>query len=183
MNYIIFDLEATCWRDRGSGYQSEIIEIGALSINQAQQIQSEFSQFVRPQIHPLLSPFCTELTTITQEDVDTAADFPTVLQDFQDWIKQNGEPYLLCSWGFYDRKQLTKDCEYHGLATDWLASHISVKHQYAKLTHARRPMGMSAALKREKLQLEGTHHRGIDDARNIAKIFLQHFGRWEHGGD
>ncbi|MEL6846224.1 MAG: exonuclease domain-containing protein, partial [Bacteroidota bacterium] len=63
MNYIIFDLEATCWRDRGSGYQSEIIEIGALSINQAQQIQSEFSQFVRPQIHPLLSPFCTELTT------------------------------------------------------------------------------------------------------------------------
>lgn len=37
---------------------------------------------------------------------------------------------------------------------------------------------MKNALKNEGLTLEGTHHRDIDDARNIAKIFLKYFGQW-----
>lgn len=31
--------------------------------------------------------------------------------------------------------------------------------------------GMSQALQQLGLELKGTHHRGIDDARNIAAIF------------
>ncbi len=37
---------------------------------------------------------------------------------------------------------------------------------------------MGGALKRENITLEGTHHRGIDDAKNIAKIFLKNFNHW-----
>ena len=40
-------------------------------------------------------------------------------------------------------------------------------------------MGMKGALRNENIKLEGTHHRGIDDARNIAKIFLNCFEDWE----
>ncbi len=32
----------------------------------------------------------------------------------------------------------------------------------------------------EGLELEGTHHRGIDDAKNIAKIFIRYFEEWEY---
>ena len=38
---------------------------------------------------------------------------------------------------------------------------------------------MKWALEKEKIQLEGTHHRGIDDARNIAKIFIKYFEEWD----
>ncbi|MEL7532849.1 MAG: 3'-5' exonuclease [Bacteroidota bacterium] len=178
MKYIVLDLEASCWRERGHKKPSEIIEIGAVAIDSQGNILDEFAHFVRPQLHPILSPFCTELTSITQADVDQAQDFPAVLQSFTDWIDLS-QPYLLCSWGFYDRNQLEKDCKLHQLETTWLSPHISVKHQYTQIAAAKKHMGMARALKHENLPLLGTHHRGIDDARNIAQIFIRHLGKWQ----
>lgn len=176
MKYIILDLEATCWEKRDK-QPNEIIEIGAVCINEEKQIISEFNRFVKPTVHTMLSDFCTELTSITQQQVDDAQLFPIVLEEFQNWILSFGVEYLLCSWGFYDRVQFKNDCELHGLATDWLESHISLKHQYAIIRQTR-SMGMKNALKNEKITLVGTHHRGIDDAKNIAKIFIKLFDKW-----
>ena len=54
-----------------------------------------------------------------------------------------------------------------------------MKHQHHKIRETTRPLGMKGALAMEDIPLEGTHHRGIDDARNIAKIFIKHFGKWK----
>lgn len=178
MNYIILDLEATCWRDRSLNNQNEIIEIGAVKINDRQETIGEFNAFIKPKLHPELSEFCTELTTIEQRDIDQADNFKTVITDFWNWIDID-EDYLLCSWGFYDRSQFKKDCELNQLNTAWLKHHISLKHQYAEIKNLRRPMGMGGALRKENIPLEGTHHRGIDDAKNISKIFLANFESWK----
>jgi inhibitor of KinA sporulation pathway (predicted exonuclease) len=37
---------------------------------------------------------------------------------------------------------------------------------------------MEKALNKLNIPLEGTHHRGIDDAKNIAKIFLMYKDKW-----
>lgn len=180
MNYIIVDLEATCWE--GSRlFNNEIIEIGALKINEEGSIVSEFSAFVKPLKHPILSEFCKELTSISQSEVDQANYFPEVVAAFQEWIGVGQSDYLLCSWGFYDQKQFEADCKLYGLDFSWTLKHISLKHQHAKIRKLKRAIGMKNALKLEKLNLEGTHHRGIDDARNIAKIFLKHFDHWDFG--
>lgn len=176
-NYIIVDLEATCWKDRRDG-SNEIIEIGAVLINQHQEILSEFEQFVQPIKHPVLSDFCTELTSITQQDVDQAPLFPEALERFHAWFNEVEGDYLLCSWGFYDQVQFINDCKLHGLPIHWLNNHISLKHQHRKVAGTRRALGMKNALKHEGFALDGTHHRGIDDARNIAKIFLKYFEQW-----
>ena len=180
MNYIVFDLEATCWKDRSLPLKSEIIEIGALKIDRHQKICDEFSKFVRPKMNPKLSDFCKELTTIRQEDIDEASPFPEVITKFQEWIGQHDD-FVLCSWGFYDKKQLRLDCDLHHLPANWTKDHISLKHQFAQLKNLKRPIGMGGALKMEGLKLEGTHHRGIDDARNIAKIFVKYFDQWNTG--
>ena len=180
MHHIILDLEATCWQKK-EGRRNEIIEIGAVCIDGQKNTLGEFSRFVRPNENPILSEFCKTLTTITQEEVDGADAFPIVLHEFQKWINGFGKDYFLCSWGFYDRKQFESDCGLHGLPIGWLKNHISIKHQYADIKNLRRPMGMKGALLKENIPLEGTHHRGIDDARNIAKIFLQCFDEWDFG--
>ena len=146
MNYIIVDLEATCWAKKGHS-PNEIIEIGAICFNDQKENLGEFDIFVKPKVHPILSDFCTELTSITQEMVDTADPFPIALTKFKDWITSFEDPYLLCSWGFYDKKQFEKDCLLHELPVDWLDAHISLKHQFAKFKKLRRPMGMKGALK------------------------------------
>ena len=178
MQYIILDLEATCWSDRSSEKISEIIEIGAIRVDHTGQTRDSFEAFVRPVLHPTLSDFCTELTTIRQEQVDVAAPFPSVINDFQKWIGVGTKSHILGSWGYYDRKQLEKDCKLHEISCEWLDPHFSVKHQFAKLAQLRRPCGLGQALDKEGLTFEGTPHRGIDDAKNIARIFVRYFGQW-----
>ena len=177
MNYIIFDLEATCWEKRSSGQQNEIIEIGALKFNEKGEKLDEFCAFIRPKLNPILSPFCISLTKIQQSDVDEAASFPQVIEDFKNWI---GEDYLLCSWGLYDRNQLKFDCKIHERDSSWVEKHISLKHQHPEVRGIGKRMGMKRALEIEGFELEGTHHRGIDDARNISKIFLKYLGQWKY---
>lgn len=178
MNFIILDLEATCWKDRNENKQNEIIEIGALKIGMNKNFINEFSEFIKPKLNPVLSDFCKDLTTILQADINIADTFDIVIERFKEWINLN-EPYVLCSWGFYDRKQFAKDCDLYNINKNWLGNHISLKHRYAKIKNLKKPIGMGGALKKEGFKLDGTHHRGIDDARNIAKIFIEYFDKWE----
>ena len=80
MHYIVFDLEATCWEERDNR-RNETIEIGAVLINEKQEVISEFQQFVKPLMNPVLSDFCTNLTSIQQADVDDAPLFPEAIVD------------------------------------------------------------------------------------------------------
>lgn len=171
MNYIVFDLEATCW-DQYDRSDNETIEIGALKITESKEVVSEFQKFIKPLKYPVLSQFCKELTSIRQEDINNAEYFYDVIDEFKKWI---GEDYVLCSWGYYDQKQFVSDCQLSNIDSSWTKKHISIKHQYAKIKNLKRPVGMSNALNIEKIALNGTHHRGIDDARNISKIFLKYF--------
>ena len=178
MNYIIVDLEATCWEKR-EGRSNEIIEIGAVCIDDNLEIQDEFCEFVLPKINPILSDFCIDLTSISQEEIDQSKVFPVVINTFLEWINSFDGDYILCSWGHYDRVQFKNDCELHELDWSWTNRHISLKHQYGKIKGLRRAPGMKRALKSEKIPLDGTHHRGIDDARNISKIFNKYYQQWD----
>jgi 3'-5' exoribonuclease 1 len=104
MNYIVYDLEATCWENPPPDYIQEIIEIGAFKINAFGEIRGKFNRFIKPAQHPVLSSFCKQLTGITQEDVNRAKNYQTVIEEFIDWGRIEEEDYMLCSWGNFDRK-------------------------------------------------------------------------------
>ncbi|CAJ1029422.1 Exonuclease, putative [Leishmania lindenbergi] len=91
---LVCDFEATC----ASGsvhYPHEIIEFPVVVLDTATlRIVAEFHRYVRPLRNPKLTAFCTELTGITQEMVDLADPLPTVVAQFQDWLKT--EVYPLC---------------------------------------------------------------------------------------
>lgn len=177
MNFIIYDLEATCWQGNYSQRQ-EIIEIGAVKFNGYGEADSIFNSFVRPVVHTTLSTYCTELTSIRQVDVNRADKFPVVIEDFQDWINIFEEDYLLCSWGSFDRKALINDCELHDMDSEWAEHHINLKRQYHEIKGIRHPMGLRRVVEKEGFEFTGAHHRGIDDAKNLAKIFMKYLDEW-----
>ena len=170
MDLIVVDLEATCWDTSRARDQMEIIEVGAVRLDAALTIVDEFDCFVRPVVEPKLSQFCTALTTIKQADVDGADMFPVVFARFLEWIGM-GRPYRLCSWGFFDVGQFRLDCARFGpvFPEQFESDHLNIKQVFAEWKGVRR-CGMAAALDLLGLPLAGTHHRGIDDARNIARI-------------
>jgi 3'-5' exoribonuclease 1 len=180
LNFIIFDLEATCWKGRPISKQQETIEIGALKFNQYGEFDSEYVRFVKPILNPYLSAFCQELTTIDQSNIDRASSFDRVIEDFQDWIGIWDEDYLLCSWGNFDKTLLLQDCSLHDLEGEWLAPHINLKRQYQEIQRLNAPRGLRKAVNYEGFEFSGTHHRAIDDARNLARIFLKFLDMWRY---
>ena len=47
--------------------------------------------------------------------------------------------------------------------------HVNLKRRFAK-SRKIKEVGMARALQMVGLPLDGSHHRGLDDARNIAKL-------------
>lgn len=180
MNFIIYDLEATCWQGRPTTVVQEIIEIGAVLISSYGEVEGTFNKFIRPKVHPLLSAFCQELTTIEQTDIDRARYFPDVIEEFQDWAEIFEEDYLLCSWGGFDKRMLISDCELHDMDADWVEPHINLRKQYQEIKRLSKPRGLKKAVEMEGFDFTGTHHRGIDDAENLARIFVKYLDEWRY---
>lgn len=168
---VVVDLEATC-ADDGSlpPAEMEIIEIGAVALTaDGRHELDRFSSLVRPRRHPRLTRFCTALTTIAQHEVDAADPFPVVLARFTAWLARFERP-LFVSWGEYDRRQLQQDCRDHGVRYPFDARHLNLRRGYAERFAIRPLPSLDAALRHAGLAFAGTPHRGLDDARNIARL-------------
>lgn len=175
-HYLVIDFEATCC-DLGSvpRGEMEIIEIGAVMTDARFGVVDDFQTFVQPVRHPRLTAFCTGLTTIRQEDVDAAPGFAEALSTFVAWLLPWHDA-AFCSWGDYDRHQLQQDCDFHRLPNPAPTPHINIKALFSELLGLKKKYGLAGAVERAGLAFAGTHHRGIDDARNIARLLPFVFG-------
>uniref|UniRef100_A0A4W5KG08 Exonuclease domain-containing protein n=1 Tax=Hucho hucho TaxID=62062 RepID=A0A4W5KG08_9TELE len=50
-------------------------------------MESEFHTYIQPQEHPILSDFCTELTGITQQQVEAGVPLHICLSRFSRWLQ------------------------------------------------------------------------------------------------
>jgi 3'-5' exoribonuclease 1 len=174
---LVIDLEATCNEERRiPSRQMEIIEIGAVLVEPVNlDTVGEFQTFVKPVRHPVLTPFCTKLTSINPSDVAGAPGFTEAIAQLRRFIE--GRDALFCSWGDYDRRQFEQDARYHKVALPFGGRHLNVKKRFSAELGEETSYGMAGALLRVGLTLLGTHHRGIDDARNIARLLPWCLGR------
>ena len=170
--YLIIDLEATCNSDGSIPRdEMEIIEIGALMQDtETFEVVSEFQTFVRPGAESRADGVLHGI-----DDDHTSRGWTrrlccrTPLQSLKKWM-QGFDDTVFCSWGKYDRGQFEKDCRYHNLDYPFPPQHINLKEEFSRALNTGRRFGLDGALKRLGLEFEGTHHRGIDDVRNMARI-------------
>lgn len=171
---LVVDLEATCWGDALHGREDmETIEFGGVLVRMSDlQPIDERSWFIWPRVHPVLSDYCTNLTSITQSQVDAGLPFEEVCQLIAAWLEPYREHLGWGSWGNFDKHQLEKDGRRLGLPSPLAAfPHTNLKDVFSKKHQAGKPRpGMRRALELCSLSIDGTHHRGIDDARNIVRI-------------
>lgn len=172
---LVIDLEATCWEgDPPNGQEGEIIEIGVcpLEIGTLQRTERR-SILVRP-TRSAVSAYCTQLTTLTQEQVDGGIDFAAACEILRREYRTGDR--LWASYGDYDRRQFERQCASTAIPYPFGPGHLNVKTLFA-VSHAMpRELGMDAALARLDHPLEGTHHRAGDDAWNIAAILASILG-------
>lgn len=168
-NMLIIDLEATCWDGATPvGMESEIIEIGLCVLDlQSLERKEKRAIMVKPE-RSEISPFCTELTTITAEDVKNGISFRAACKILR--TEYNAQQVVWGSFGDYDRRQVEKQCLSFGVGYPFSTTHLNIKNLAAIIMGWEKELGMATTLEKLGLPLAGTHHRGIDDAWNIAGI-------------
>ena len=166
---IVVDIESTCWKkEPPPGEESEIIEVGVCLLDVASATPKEKeSILVKPQ-RSRVSKFCTELTTLTQEQVDKGVSFAQACGVLKS--KYKSPQRVWASYGDYDRNMFEKQTLSRDIKYPFGPRHINVKTLFALAYNLEKEVGMPAALEILKIPLEGTHHRGGDDAWNISKI-------------
>lgn len=169
---LVVDVEATCWEGKTPDDQeSEIIEVGICELNvQTKSIERNEGILVKPE-RSEISDFCTTLTSITPTMVETGMTFEQAC----DYIKKEylSTKRVWASYGAYDLNQFKRQADSFNVPYPFGPSHINVKTLYAIQRSLVREEGMAGALRGLGLPLEGVHHRGVDDAKNIANI-LKH---------
>ena len=176
--YLVLDLEATCRnRETIKRHEMEIIEIGAVMV-EAQTLTTidEFQMFIKPVRHPILTQLCLSLTSITQTQVDQAPEYRAAIALLKKWLS-NYPNAVFGSWGDYDRNQFKQDSRFHNVPFPIAYPHVNLKQLFSNTQGLSKRYGMAQALQLAGIALEGNHHRGIDDARNITKLLPLILGR------
>ncbi|MFJ7230985.1 exonuclease domain-containing protein [Streptomyces tendae] len=176
----VIDLEATCWDGQPPPDEvSEIVEIGLAVVDlHARERVGRHRILVRP-TRSRVSAFCTELTGITQAEADGGVSLAVACDTL---VREHGagaRPWA--SWGDYDRKQFVRQCAADGVPYPFghpaERAHTNAKAVFTEAHGLRRRPGMAQALEIAGLPLTGRHHRGVDDAWNIAALVLRLAGR------
>ena len=177
---LVIDIEGTCWRGAPpNGQENEIIEIGLVPLDlvTGQRLEKR-SILVRPE-HSRVSEFCTELTTLTQEQVDGGITFAkacTLLQE-----EYRSQERVWASYGDYDRRIFERQCQARSVTYPFGTRHLNIKTLVALCYTLPSEIDLETALHTMRLPLEGTHHRGDDDAWNSAAILAELLRRSREG--
>lgn len=111
MQFIIFDLEWNCAPIVKGSYLNEIIEIGAVKLDENLNEIGRFSAFVRPGLTDKLNKYVKNLTHITEADLKSASDFKTVFNEFERFSA--GDDTVFMSWSNTDLHVLAENCRYY----------------------------------------------------------------------
>ncbi|MEK8131911.1 3'-5' exonuclease [Paenibacillus filicis] len=160
MNYVVIDLEFN-GRRHYEIHPMEIIEIGAVKLNETVEIMDTFQSYVRPRFP--IQEFALDFCGIDRGVLEASDPFPQVIRQFIDFC---GGPCTLVAWGGTDFFQLLIDCKSNGIPTDWISGMIDMSKYYNG--------GLQQALIEHHMEFSGKQHSALDDALQACRLLLMH---------
>lgn len=114
MDYVVFDLE---WNQCPYGKERankklpfEIIEIGAVKLDQNRRQTDSFHRVIRPRIYRQLHFRTKEIIHLTSEELKNGVSFSQAVRDFLQWA---GGGSIFCTWGCVDLNELQRNMMYY----------------------------------------------------------------------
>lgn len=179
MNYIIIDLEmnplAVRYKEERKICRSEIIEIGAVAMNEKFDILDEFKTLVRPQYNDTIYKKYEEMTGISIQMVCQAPTFKMAYKMFSDWCESLGDDYEIHAWSDSDYNQVVSEMKLKGLACKEMSvcseKWCDFQKEYTNKLGLDKVMSLEKALDYVGIEYKGHIHDALCDARNTAELF------------
>lgn len=174
MKHVVVDLEMNPvsreFREVRRKLNEEVIEIGAVRLDENFQQEAEFQCYVKPEYGPI-KKHITSLTGITQAMVADKKTYAACFQDFVDWVGE--EETKIYSWSMSDIKQLRSECRYKlpDFDIEWLnARWGDLQQEFDDRLGLHNSLALKHALGAMDHKFEGTQHTALADAINTSAI-------------
>ncbi len=174
MNYIILDLE---WNQSSTVAGSnpkipfEIIEIGAVKLNEDKVMIDEFSALIKPQIYKTMHYMTGKLVHIKMAELKHEQPFEEVMESFLEWC---GEDYVFCTWGPLDLTELQRNMVFYGFKPfmDGPLPFYDVQKLFAlEYEEGKERRALETAVDLMNIEKDIPFHRAFSDAYYAAKVF------------
>ena len=180
MKRIVIDLEMCkvpkMYRSKQYPCATEIIQIGAVMMDEDNEIVDKFSSYVKPE-YGIVDNFIKSLTGIKGTDVKTALPIDVVVRELLLWVDSTDVCFY--SWSDNDYYQLKRELQAKGFESDEFMTLLNLENwvDYQQIFENRFHFGRSLSLKDAlfylELDPEGRMHDGLADSYNTARIIVE----------
>ncbi|MCD8065800.1 MAG: exonuclease domain-containing protein [Oscillospiraceae bacterium] len=176
MHYIVLDLE---WNQAMSAQSSvfnhlpihlrgEIIEIGAVKLNEDMTPGDEFQIYIKPVFFRRMHYKVKKLTGIDTERLNTGVSFPEAMARFREWC---GDGCTFLTWGYDDKGIMEQNIIVHDLDWDWIAEWINLQPIYnSQVEGDKNQKALHTAMEHFEIEQTRVAHDALGDAYNTALI-------------
>lgn len=177
MYNLIIDLEMCNvprdYRQRSYKYANEIIQIGAVLLDENFKRISTLCQYVHPE-YGVIDHFIESLTGIRNSQVKNAPRIQEALLHMIDWLGER--EYKIYAWSESDRDQIVHEIKAKKITDEKLLAFVEkenwIDYQavFTKRYELTRQLSLEEALGRAEIEPEGRFHDGLDDAVNTGYL-------------
>ena len=181
MHYIVLDLEwnqpisynSPAYKSVGGKLLFEMIQIGAVKVDEEFHVIDSFSQLIQPQHYVKLHPRIARITHISQDDLADAPVFPEAVAAFAAWC---GEDCALLTWGCDDISVLNQNMTFFQCETP-LGKIYDIQRLFGEVIgNSKERKGLKAAM--EMLEIDPDEdnmpfHNAVNDAYYTALVFAR----------
>ena len=174
MNYIIFDLE---WNQSPRGKDGEnkkipfeIIEIGAVKVDDRGNIIDEYSSIIRPKVYKYIHYKIHEITGFSMYDLKKGRRFTDAASGFLEWC---GDDYMFCTWGSIDITELQRNMAfYHMPLLKAPVYYFDLQKAFSiQFEDGKASRSLESAVEQLGIPIGPDFHRASDDAYYTALVF------------
>lgn len=151
--------------------KNEVIEIGAVRMDDTFHPLDRFRIFVRPQYNGVIERKIYKLTGISNGAVSDAVSLPEALDALEAWCGSDG--YEIYAWSTSDLCQLRKECGFKGIDSVFLDEMVQwhdFQEDFRQMLGEKNILSLSNAMHRAGLEPEGSLHDASWDAYNSARL-------------
>ena len=177
MYYITLDLEwnqayaqkaLAVQRQLSSRLRGEVIQIGAVKLDENMQPCGSYQIIVKPKYFKKLHRHVSELTGITQDQMDLGTPFPEAEISFRKWC---GNDFVFLTWGPDDIPMLKENFNVNDIDYGWLDHTFDLQKIFARQTSDEsKQRSLEFAMEHFEIPMNLPAHDALNDAYFTALV-------------
>ncbi len=153
----------------------EIIQIGAVKLNDKLKITDSFNKLVKPQIYKEIHPHVHKITGLVNENFTNCHSFADVYADFVEFMRKDSQTTpIICTWGNSDIRALYRNLTYYNIITPpVIIKYIDIQNIATEYLHYNKGgvIGLKNAVDMLNIKTNELYHNAYYDALYTAEVF------------